>query len=143
MFPWHFECWKRFSSTATVPYIPVVTAGRDTTMRCRNEEPFPWQTARYPYSSICLYNTPNKFQTLLEAAKKHVEADPKSPGAVLIYGWNEYTEGGYIAPNNFDADGCLRAVAAVFGRKPANEYTYVDAVTKVLYTIPAATYEEA
>ena len=141
MFPWHYECWKRFSSTATVPYVPVVTAGRDTTMRCRNEEPFPWRTVRYPYSYICLYNTPNKFQSLLEAAKKHVEADPKSPGAILIYGWNEYTEGGYIAPNNVDADGFLRAVASAFGRKPANEYTYVDAVTKVLYTIPAPTYE--
>jgi len=141
MLPWHQECWEKFSSNATVPYIPAVTAGRDVTMRCRNEEPFPWRTVRYPYGYICLGNTPDKFQSLLASAKKHVETDSKKPSAILIYGWNEYTEGGYIAPNNFDADGALRAVAAVFGRKPANEYTYVNPSTKVLYTIPAATLE--
>ena len=141
MLPWHQECWKKYSAGATVPYIPAVTAGRDVTMRCRNEEPFPWQTIRYPYGYICLGNTPDKFQSLLEAAKKHVEADSKAPRAILIYGWNEYTEGGYIAPNNFDADGALRAVAAVFDRKPASEYTYVNPSTKQLFTIPSATYE--
>ena len=141
MLPWHQKCWKEYSTGATVPYIPAVTAGRDVTMRCRNEEPFPWRTVRYPYGYICLGNTPDKFQSLLESAKKHVEADPKAPRAILIYGWNEYTEGGYIAPNNFDADGFLRAVAAVFGRKPANEYTYVNPSTKQLFTIPSATYE--
>ena len=141
MLPWHQKCWKEYSAGATVPYIPAVTAGRDVTMRCRNEEPFPWRTVRYPYGYICLGNTPDKFQSLLETAKKHVEADPKAPRAILIYGWNEYTEGGYIAPNNFDADGFLRAVAAVFGRKPASEYTYVNPSTKQLFTIPSATYE--
>ena len=141
MLPWHQECWKKYSAGATVPYIPAVTAGRDVTMRCRNEEPFPWRTVRYPYGYICLGNTPDKFQSLLESAKKHVEADPKNPRAILIYGWNEYTEGGYIAPNNFDADGFLRSVAAVFGRKPSSEYTYVNPSTKQLFTIPSATYE--
>ena len=79
MLPWHQKCWKEYSTAATVPYIPAVTAGRDVTMRCRNEEPFPWRTVRYPYGYICLGNTPDKFQSLLESAKKHVEADPKAP----------------------------------------------------------------
>ena len=141
MLPWHRECWRKYSSNATVPYVPAVTAGYDATMRCRNEEPFPWQAVRYPYGPICLGNTPDKFQSLLESAKKHVEADPKNPRAILICGWNAYTDGGYIAPNNFDADGALRAVAAVFGRKPANAYTYVNPSTKQVFTIPSATHE--
>ena len=141
MYPWHLDRWKVLSECASVPYIPAVTAGRDTVMRCRNDEPFPWKTVRYPYKSICLGNTPDKFQKLLEAAKRHVEADTKRPGAILIYGWNEYTEGGYIAPNNFDADGALRAVAAVFGRNPAYEYTYINPSDKALYTVPAAKFE--
>ena len=132
--------WDLYSRT-DIPYIPSLAAGRDTTMRCRNEEPFPWKVIRYPYSPICQGNTPDLFQEALASAKRHAENDPKKPGAILIYGWNEYTEGGYIAPNNFDADGALRAVAAVFGRKPANEYTYVNPSTKKLYTIPAAKYE--
>ena len=132
--------WDLYSRT-DIPYIPSLAAGRDTTMRCRNEEPFPWKVIRYPYSPICQGNTPDLFQEALASAKRHAENDPKKPGAILIYGWNEYTEGGYIATNNFDADGALRAVAAVFGRKPADEYTYVDPSTEKLYTIPAAKYE--
>ena len=132
--------WDLYSRT-DIPYIPSIAAGRDTTMRCRNEEPFPWKVIRYPYSPICQGNTPDLFQEALASAKRHAESDPKKPGAILIYGWNEYTEGGYIAPNNFDADGALRAVAAVFGRKPADEYTYVNPSTKKLYTIPAAKCE--
>ena len=137
---WMKRRWSDWSKTQ-VPYIPSVSAGRDTTMRCRNEEPFPWKVCRYPYSAICTNNTADLFQEALASAKRHVENDPKKPGAVLIYGWNEYTEGGYIAPNNFDADGALRAVAAVFGRKPANEYTYVNPSSRKLYTIPAADRE--
>ena len=140
LFPGVREVW-RYISAGTLPYIPSLPAGRDATMRCRNDEPFPWKNPRYPYEAICLNNTPDLFQRLLQEAKDHAEKDPKNPGAVLIYGWNEYTEGGYIAPNNFDADGALRAVAAVFGRRPADEYTYVNPSTKKLYTIPAATYE--
>jgi len=140
LFPGVRQRWKDLSS-ASVPHIPSLPAGRDTTMRCRNDEPFPWKNPRYPYDSICLNNTPDLFQKLLREAKDHVANDPKNPGALLIYGWNEYTEGGYIAPNNYDADGALRAVAAVFGRKPKNEYTYVNPSTKKLYTIPAADCE--
>ena len=35
----------------------------------------------------------------------------------------------------------LRAVAAVFGRKPAGTYTFGDTTTKKLYSIPTATFE--
>ena len=86
-------------------------------------------------------NTPDIFRACLVAAKKWAEEDPRQPGAVYINGWNEYTEGTYLVPNNFDSDGFLRAIAAVFGRKPSDEYTYVNPSTKQLFTIPAATHE--
>ena len=140
IFESNFREWEAFR-TAPIPFIPVVSAGCDTSFRCRPEEPFPWRVNSYPYTPICLNNTPDLFQELLAAAKKSVEKDPKKPGAVLIYAWNEYTEGGYVAPNNFDTDGALRAIAAVFGRKPANEYTYVNPSTRKLYTIPAPDLE--
>ena len=140
LFPGVRKVWDDLSAGA-VPYIPSLPAGRDSSTRCRNDEPFPWKNPRYPYDAICKNNTPDLFRQLLQEAKDQAARDPKNPGAVLIYGWNEYTEGGCIAPNNFDADGALRAVAAVFGRRPADEYTYVNPSTKKLYTIPAATYE--
>ena len=33
-----------------------------------------------------------------------------------VFGWNEYTEGGYIAPTRLNGDGHLKAVEKVFGR---------------------------
>ena len=124
---------------AALPYIPNVTTGWDSTPRCRFDEPYPWRKSEYPYSVSFTNNTPDIFRTCLAAAKKWAEEDPRQPGAVYINGWNEYTEGTYLVPNNFDSDGFLRAIAAVFGRKPASEYTYVNPSTKQLFTIPAAT----
>ena len=121
--------WKEMGETA-LPYIPIVPTGWDSTPRCRLDAPFPWpKTAQYPYCATYTNNTPDLFEQYLRDAKAHVLADPKKPGAVYINAWNEYTEGCYLLPNNFDADGLLRARAAVFGRTPANEYTYVNPST--------------
>jgi len=125
-----------------LPYIPNVTTGWDATPRCSFDEPYPWKKAEYPYNVSFTNNTPDLFRANLAAAKKWAEEDPRRPGAVYINGWNEYTEGTYLVPNNFDSDGFLRAVAAVFGRHPANEYTFVDPVTKRLFTTAAATFED-
>ena len=128
-------------SATPLPYIPNVTTGWDSTPRCRPDEPYPWRKSEYPYSVSFTNNTPDIFRACLAAAKKWAEEDPRRPGAVYINGWNEYTEGTYLVPNNFDSDGFLRAIASVFGRAPANEYTYVNPSTKQLFTIPAASYE--
>ena len=133
--------WKAMQATA-LPYFPNVSTGWDSTPRCRLDAPFPWpKTAQYPYCATLTNNTPDRFEAYLRAAKAHVLADPKKPGVVYVNGWNEYTEGTYLLPNNFDSDGFLRAIAAVFGRQPANEYTYVNPSTKQLLTVPAATHE--
>ena len=128
-------------SASALPYIPVVSTGWDVTPRCRMDEKYPWSKWEYPYTPSFTNNTPDVFQSLLAVAKKWAENDPKRPGAVYINGWNEYTEGTYPVPDHFDSDGFLRAIAAVFGRHPANEYTYVNPSTKKMYTIPAATHE--
>ena len=127
---------------AALPYIPNVSTGWDSTPRCRADEPYPWSKGEYPYSASFTNNTPDLFRANIAAAKKWAEEDPKQPGAVYINGWNEYTEGTYLVPNNFDSDGFLRAIASVFGRKPANEYTFIDPVTRRMFTVPAATFED-
>ena len=133
--------WKAMQATA-LPYFPNVSTGWDSTPRCRLDAPVPWpKTAQYPYCATLTNNTPDRFEAYLRAAKAHVLADPKKPGVVYVNGWNEYTEGTYLLPNNFDSDGFLRAIAAVFGRQPANEYTYVNPSTRQLLTVPAATHE--
>ena len=135
------DYWLDRMSGLELPYIPNVTMGWDATPRCRLDEPYPWKAEEYPYLVSYTNNTPDIFQACLAKAKKWAEADPRQPGAVYVNGWNEYTEGDYLVPNNFDSDGFLRAVAAVFGRDPAGEYTFVDPFLKKVFTVPAATHE--
>ncbi|MGN0852833.1 MAG: glycoside hydrolase family 99-like domain-containing protein [Kiritimatiellia bacterium] len=125
-----------------LPYIPQVPTGWCATPRCRADVPYPWAKNDYPYCWSFTNNTANAFRDLLAAAREHAARDPKRPGLVYINGWNEYTEGTYLVPNNFDADGFLRAVASVFGRAPADEYTYVNPSTKQLFTIPAPDFAD-
>ena len=120
--PAHRKRWNEIRR-APVPYIPGVSAGRDASPRCRLDEPFPWKKIAYPYDGIATNNTPEAFGRILEMAKETVLADPKKPGAVLIYGWNEYTEGGYIAPTRLNGDGHLKAVSRVFAPQPLNPTT--------------------
>ena len=129
-------------AASPLPYIPNVTTGWDSTPRCRLDEPWPWRRYGYPYQPSLTNNTPDIFRAALAQAKKRAEEDPKKPGAVYINGWNEYTEGTYLIPNNFDSDGFLRAVASVFGRRPSGEYTFVDPITRKLFTVPSATFED-
>ena len=134
--------WQLCRSAGALPYIPSVTTGWDRTPRCRPEEPYPWGGAsNYPYEMTVTNNTPDRFEAYLRKAKEIAERSPLKPNAVYINGWNEYTEGAWLVPDNFHADGMLRAIASVFGRKPAGEYTYVNPSTRQLYTIPAATRE--
>ena len=114
-FPIVRKRWKEMSSKR-LPYIPNVTTGWDSTPRCRLDEPYPWKTLDYPYTMTFTNNTPEAFREILAEAKAHAENDPKKPGAVYINGWNEYTEGTYLIPNNFDSDRALRAIESVFGR---------------------------
>lgn len=132
--------WEAMSK-GPIPYIPQVTTGWDSTPRCRLDEPYPWKQKDYPYTMSFKNNTPNAFARMVAAAKAHAEKDPLHPNAIYVNGWNEYTEGTYLVPNNFDSDGFLRAIAESFGRHPANEYTYINPSSKQLLTVPAATYE--
>jgi acetyl esterase/lipase len=131
-------------SKGPVPYIPSVTTGWDRTPRCRQSDAYPWPGAgpKYPYEATVTNNTPDRFKTYLRLAKEHAEKDPLKPGAVYINGWNEYTEGAWLVPDNFNEDGYLRAIAEVFGRNPANEYVFADASTKKLFSCPVQTFAD-
>lgn len=119
-FPTVRKRWREMSAKK-LPYIPNVTTGWDSTPRCRPDEPYPWRALDYPYTMSFTNNTPEAFREILAEAKAHAESDPKKPGAVYINGWNEYTEGSFLIPNNFYADGALRAIESVFGRRTRAE----------------------
>ncbi len=139
----HRDQWKDMLEKSPLPNIPIISRGWDTTSRCRLDEQFPPKANKidYPYTPSAINNTADRFETLLRDAKALVENDPKKPRAILINAWNEYTEGAYLLPDHRDADASLKAIASVFGRKPADKYTFVDTATKKLITTQAPTFE--
>lgn len=117
------ELGKRYAeyAKAGLPYYPSVSAGWDSTPRCRQEEPFPWRgtEADYPYTMTLTNCTASLLEKNLRQAKSFAEQDSKHPGVVYINAWNEYTEGCYLLPDNFEGDARLRAVRRVFGEEDA------------------------
>ena len=136
----HLKVWEK-SAKSALSYTPIVSAGWDSSPRTRAETEFPWGKEEYPYCSIVKNNTGDRFEKLLRDAKAFAENSQQSPRAILINAWNEYTEGSFLIPTARDGDSMLRAVAAVFGRRPADKYVFGDATTKKLYIAPAATFE--
>jgi len=100
-----------WSGSRDQPYMPIVTAGWDKR---------PWedptglnQRPGYYYPD----RTPEQFADLLRDATAWMEKHPEQTTAeriVLIYAWNEFGEGGYIAPTKGDQDGkYLKALRSV------------------------------
>jgi hypothetical protein len=101
------------------PYIPVLTAGWDKR---------PWEGPsglNQPPGWYFPDRTPDQVAQFLRAALAWMERNPDQTTAermVLIYAWNEFGEGGYLAPTRGDPEGgFLKAIKAVVSQaKRAN-----------------------
>lgn len=91
------------------PCIPIVTAGWDK--RAWEKKENPENGAYYPD------RTPEQFESFLRDAVKWMDEHPDQTTAehlALIYAWNEFGEGGYIAPTKGDPNGkYLKAIRKV------------------------------
>ncbi len=102
--------------------LPVATTGWDVTPRCRNDVPWPFPKneqgrLEYPYTHVVVGNTPERFEELLRDVAAHMESDPREPFAMLINAWNEWTEGGYLLPEERYGTGHLEAIRKTFGKR--------------------------
>ena len=100
-------------SRDTVPYLANVIAGFD---------PRPWQEHNTAFSPP----TPTEWDTALRAVKAQCLnvsnrfgfPDASQPGGVqpafVIYAWNEYGEGGLLAPTQGLGDSLIKGIASVF-----------------------------
>ncbi len=84
----HRQHWERMLAAPLVN-VPVVSRGWDA--------------------------TPAKFEQLLRDASQFIRRDPRQPFAVLVYAWNEWTEGAYLLPEAKDGQAHLEAIRRVFG----------------------------
>ncbi|MBN2476806.1 MAG: glycoside hydrolase family 99-like domain-containing protein [Pirellulales bacterium] len=104
----HTRAWR---GSRRQPCIPEVTAGWDKR---------PWEGPAglgQPPGSYYPDRSPEQFAGFLRAAVDWMDRHPEQTTderVVLIYAWNEYGEGGYLAPTRGDPDGqYLKAIRSV------------------------------
>jgi hypothetical protein len=110
----YFDYWAKTKDQFSMPYIPNVTMGWDSSPRADQSQPF--ENAGYPFMNTIANNTPANFQTALEMTKKRLLEDPKSLRILNINCWNEWTEGSYLEPDTVHRMDYLDAIKTVFGK---------------------------
>ncbi len=113
-----------------VPYYTHVSMGWDPTPRCPETMKYElggplmyhtlsgeYEIQHKPYfSSVVKNNTPYEYRRALLSAKRHLtDTNPENP-IVTLYAWNEWTEGGYLEPDNINGYGYLEAIKEIFGK---------------------------
>lgn len=102
------ESWQ---GSRKLPHIPLVMSGWDRR---------PWELSRDAITSYhYVGRTPTAFGAQLEDAVTWMDEHPEQTTderLLMIYAWNEYGEGGYIAPTQGDGYEYLAAVRAVMER---------------------------
>jgi hypothetical protein len=102
----HRKSWK---GSAQQPHIPCLTVGWDKR---------PWETAGKPGEAWYYPDrTPEQVAAGVRDAIEWVEKHPEQATAeklIVLYAWNEFGEGGYLAPTKGDPEGkFLKAIKSV------------------------------
>ena len=109
----YFAHWKKMLREYDIPYYPNATVGWDASPRTVQSEV--WEPGlRYPYTSVVVDNTPDKFRAALERCAKRMRE--LGTTELNINSWNEWTEGSMLEPEAQFGMGYLEAVRAVFPR---------------------------
>ncbi|MGI6401435.1 MAG: glycoside hydrolase family 99-like domain-containing protein [Thermoguttaceae bacterium] len=107
----YFKHWDRALDEFSIPYIPNVSMGWDSSPRACQDDPFGnWG---YPFTNTISNNTPENFKTALQMTKDRILSDPRNPGIFNINCWNEWTEGSYLEPDTINGYKYLEAVRDV------------------------------
>ncbi len=95
----HAAFWKEMDA-GILPHAPTVTVGWDPSPRWVKDTPWPPPGDRgYPYGTLVVNNTPERFGALFREALKHTESARLRPPAIVINAWNEWTEGSVLLPD--------------------------------------------
>ncbi len=94
----HEAFWKEMDA-GLLPHAPTVTVGWDPSPRWVKDTPWPPPDRGYPYGTLVINNTPERFGELFRKAVRHTEAARLRPPAIVINAWNEWTEGSVLLPD--------------------------------------------
>ena len=102
--------WLRYAEQSSKPYVPYLPSGWD---------PRPWRDPRASFA----FPTREEWTAALVRAKAALDKHPKlgipvkggRKKMLLVYAWNEFGEGGIVAPTKGEKEMKLDAVQQVFG----------------------------
>lgn len=82
-----------------------------------------WDSRPWSGSSAVVRSTPTpeKFATMLRAAKQLLDSDTKTPKVLMIESWNEFGEGSYIEPTKKWGLSYLETIKKIFGVSAAKK----------------------
>jgi hypothetical protein len=109
-----FTAYEEYASDLTVPFIPNVTVGWDSSPRTAQDEPFTYDA--YPWYPV-FDSHPAQFERGLERVAEFVERQQQPHPMITINAWNEWTEGSSLLPDDTHGTAFLDAVRRVFGLK--------------------------
>lgn len=110
----YLAMWDRQRDAYGVPYMPNVMMGWDPTPRMRPGEVFDGKS--YPGTPVVVGNTPQRFGQALRSAVDRAKTLPLGHRVVTVYAWNEWTEGGYLEPDERNGMAYLEEVKKAVGR---------------------------
>lgn len=105
------QAWKRSAEKSPKPYVPYLPSGWD---------PRPWKDPRPSFE----LPTREEWQSALQKIKAALDTSPnlsllagpaQRQKMLLIYAWNEFGEGGIVAPTQGEGMMKLKAIQQVFG----------------------------
>jgi len=102
--------WRRYAEHSSKPYVPYVPSGWD---------PRPWRDARpsfaFPTKQEWIEALERVRTTLQNHSNLGIPVKAGRKKMLLIYSWNEFGEGGMVAPTEGEKEMKLNGVQEVFG----------------------------
>ena len=105
--------WPSLAREYSVPFIPNVTTGWDSSPRCCATDRY--ENRGYPWLPVLEGNTPAAFEQALRAMKMHLDNGGATLPIFTINAWNEWTEGAFMLPDEHDGTARVEALKRVFG----------------------------
>jgi hypothetical protein len=107
-----FAAYETYSAELSVPFIPNVTVGWDSSPRTVQDLPF--EPGGYPWFPV-LDATPAQFERGLMRAAELLDRQHLAHPMLTINAWNEWTEGSALEPDTDRGTAYLEAIRKVLG----------------------------
>ena len=104
---------KQAQTRYGIPYFPNLTLGWDVTPRL--------PLGADPKSPVIVDNTPKRVREVMKHERGWLRQLPQNQRVMTIYAWNEWTEGGYLEPDETNGLDYLKALQETFTKTATSD----------------------